>query len=54
MVDEIDAQRHLPEGMRRVIILSDPTLGMGSLAAAECDRIVAALDLAEKHSLPVE
>ena len=33
--------------MRRVLILSDPTLGMGSLAAAECDRIVAAIDLAE-------
>jgi acetyl-CoA carboxylase carboxyltransferase component len=42
------------EGMRRVLILSDPTRGMGSLAAAECDRIVAALDLAEKHALPVE
>ncbi len=44
----------VPEGMRRVIILSDPTLGMGSLATAECDRIVAALDLAHRHSLPVE
>jgi acetyl/propionyl-CoA carboxylase alpha subunit/acetyl-CoA carboxylase carboxyltransferase component len=44
----------VPEGMRRVLILSDPTRGMGSLAAAECDRIVAALDLAERLSLPVE
>jgi acetyl-CoA carboxylase carboxyltransferase component len=44
----------VPEGMRRVLILSDPTLGMGSLAAAECDRIVAAIDLAESHALPVE
>ncbi|MCH2169366.1 ATP-grasp domain-containing protein [Myxococcota bacterium] len=43
-----------PEGMRRVIILSDPSKGMGSLAAPECDRIVAALELAEKQSLPVE
>ena len=44
----------VPEGMRRVLILSDPTLGMGSLAAAECDRIAAAIDLAEAESLPVE
>ena len=39
----------VPEGMRRVLILSDPTLGMGSLAAPECDRIVAAIDLAEAN-----
>ena len=44
----------VPEGMRRVLLLSDPTIGMGSLAAAECDRIVAALDLAEQEQLPVE
>ncbi len=44
----------VPEGMRRVLILSDPTLGMGSLAAPECDRIVAAIDLAEAQGLPVE
>jgi acetyl/propionyl-CoA carboxylase alpha subunit/acetyl-CoA carboxylase carboxyltransferase component len=44
----------VPEGMRRVLILSDPTLGMGSLAAPECDRIVAAIDLAEELELPVE
>jgi acetyl/propionyl-CoA carboxylase alpha subunit/acetyl-CoA carboxylase carboxyltransferase component len=44
----------VPEGMRRVLILSDPTRDMGALAAAECDRIVAALDLAEQLSLPVE
>jgi len=44
----------VPEGMRRVLILSDPTLGMGSLAAAECDRIAAAIDLAEANRLPVE
>ena len=35
------------EGMQRVLVLSDPTIGMGSLAAPECDRIVAAIDLAE-------
>jgi acetyl/propionyl-CoA carboxylase alpha subunit/acetyl-CoA carboxylase carboxyltransferase component len=43
-----------PEGMRRVLILSDPTHGMGSLAAPECDRITAALDLAAAECLPVE
>ncbi len=43
-----------PEGMRRVQILSDSTYGMGALAAPECERIVAALDLAERESLPVE
>jgi hypothetical protein len=44
----------VPEGMRRVLILSDPTAGMGSLAAPECDRIVAAIDLAERLGVPVE
>jgi len=44
----------IPEGARRVLILSDPTLGMGSLAAPECDRIVAAIDLAEDLRVPVE
>jgi len=44
----------VPEGMKRVLVLSDPTRGMGALAAPECDRIVAAIDLAEKLKLPVE
>ncbi len=44
----------VPEGMRRVLILSDPTRGMGALAAPECDRVLAAIDLAEEHRLPVE
>ncbi|MBW2236986.1 MAG: hypothetical protein JRG85_16545 [Deltaproteobacteria bacterium] len=44
----------VPEGMRRVLILSDPTIGLGSLAAPECDRIVAAIDLAETLGVPVE
>jgi acetyl-CoA carboxylase carboxyltransferase component len=44
----------VPEGMRRVLVLSDPTLGMGSLAAPECDRLVAALDLAEQLRIPLE
>jgi acetyl-CoA carboxylase carboxyltransferase component len=37
-----------------VIILSDPTMGMGSIATPECDRLVAAIDLAEKLGVPVE
>jgi acetyl-CoA carboxylase carboxyltransferase component len=44
----------VPEGMARVLVLSDPTLGMGSLAAPECDRVVAAIDLAEERGIPVE
>jgi len=44
----------ISEGADRVLILSDPTLGMGSLAAPECDRIVAAIDLAEERGIPVE
>jgi acetyl/propionyl-CoA carboxylase alpha subunit/acetyl-CoA carboxylase carboxyltransferase component len=46
--------RKHPEGMRRVLVLSDPTLDMGALSAAECDRIVAAIDLAEREQIPVE
>jgi len=44
----------VPEGMERVAIVSDPTREMGALASAECDRVVAALDLAEQRDLPVE
>jgi acetyl-CoA carboxylase carboxyltransferase component len=40
--------------MRRVLILSDPTWDMGALAAAECDRIGAAIQLAERERLPLE
>jgi acetyl/propionyl-CoA carboxylase alpha subunit/acetyl-CoA carboxylase carboxyltransferase component len=43
-----------PEGMSRVIILGDPSKEVGSLAEAECARIVAALDLAEQMRVPVE
>ncbi|HMI94248.1 MAG TPA: carboxyl transferase domain-containing protein, partial [Polyangiales bacterium] len=48
------ATRKIPEGMQRVLILSDPTRGLGALAAPECNRVVAAIDLAERLSLPVE
>ena len=43
-----------PEGMRRVILLGDPTRGMGSLSEPECHRINAAMDLAEELGLPIE
>lgn len=44
----------VPEGMRRVLILSDPTVDMGALGKEECDRIFAAIDLAERLQIPVE
>jgi acetyl-CoA carboxylase carboxyltransferase component len=44
----------VPEGMRRVAILGDPTAGLGNLAEAECRRILAALDLAAELQVPVE
>ncbi|MEE8440533.1 MAG: carboxyl transferase domain-containing protein, partial [Spirochaetia bacterium] len=39
---------------RRVLILSDATRDMGSLAEPECRRIIAALDLAGDLQVPVE
>ena len=46
----------LPDGrlVKRVIILSDPTHDLGSLAEGECRRVNAAIDLAEDLGLPVE
>ncbi|MCU0313625.1 MAG: hypothetical protein MUC84_06140, partial [Solirubrobacteraceae bacterium] len=43
-----------PEGMLRVALLGDPTKALGSLAEAECRRIMAALDLAEELGVPLE
>jgi acetyl-CoA carboxylase carboxyltransferase component len=43
-----------PEGMRRVLVLNDPSEDLGSLAEPECRRIIAALDLAAKLSIPVD
>jgi acetyl/propionyl-CoA carboxylase alpha subunit/acetyl-CoA carboxylase carboxyltransferase component len=43
-----------PEGMKRVILLGDPSRALGSLAEPECRRIIGALDLAEELGLPVE
>jgi acetyl/propionyl-CoA carboxylase alpha subunit/acetyl-CoA carboxylase carboxyltransferase component len=44
----------IPEGMSRVVLLSDPTRGLGNLAEPECRRILAALHLAERMRVPVE
>jgi acetyl/propionyl-CoA carboxylase alpha subunit/acetyl-CoA carboxylase carboxyltransferase component len=44
----------MPEGMRRVMILGDPTSGLGNLAEPECRRILAALALARQLRVPVE
>ena len=41
-------RRRCPRACRACSCSRDPTLGMGSLAAPECDRLVAALDLAER------
>ncbi len=45
--------RH-PEGMVRVALFGDPTKSLGSVAEAECARVMAALDLAEEMAVPVE
>jgi acetyl/propionyl-CoA carboxylase alpha subunit/acetyl-CoA carboxylase carboxyltransferase component len=42
------------EGITRIAMFGDPTKALGTVAEAECARVVAALDLAEKLSVPVE
>ncbi|GLY66873.1 biotin carboxylase N-terminal domain-containing protein [Amycolatopsis taiwanensis] len=43
-----------PEGVTRVVLLGDPTKSLGALSEAECSRVIAALDLAERMRLPLE
>ncbi len=43
-----------PDGMERVIILGDPSRGMGNLAEAECRRINEAMRLAKEKDIPLE
>ena len=43
-----------PEGMRRVALFGDPTKALGTVAEAECARVVAAIDVAEEMGVPVE
>ncbi|WP_067604179.1 ATP-binding protein [Nocardiopsis listeri] len=42
------------EGMSRVVLLGDPTKSLGALSEAECRRVIAALDLAERMDVPLE
>ena len=43
-----------PEGIARVALLGDPTRSLGSVSEPECSRILAAIDLADELSVPVE
>ncbi|MGH8959997.1 MAG: carboxyl transferase domain-containing protein [Jatrophihabitantaceae bacterium] len=43
-----------PAGVTRVLLSGDPTRALGAVAEAECSRIIAALDLAERLGVPVE
>ncbi|WP_067499411.1 carboxyl transferase domain-containing protein [Actinoplanes sp. TFC3] len=45
--------RH-PQGVTRVVLLGDPTKSLGALSEAECRRVIAALDLAERLRVPLE
>jgi acetyl/propionyl-CoA carboxylase alpha subunit/acetyl-CoA carboxylase carboxyltransferase component len=46
--------KRYPEGLRRVVLLGDPTRALGALAEPECRRILAAIDLARRLRVPVE
>ncbi|RJQ82047.1 ATP-grasp domain-containing protein [Pseudonocardiaceae bacterium YIM PH 21723] len=46
-------ERH-PEGVKRVVLLGDPTKSLGALSEPECRRVMAALDLAEELRVPLE
>ncbi|NHA69901.1 ATP-binding protein [Phycicoccus flavus] len=43
-----------PDGITRVLLCGDPLRSLGSVAEAECRRVIAALDLAQERGLPVE
>lgn len=43
-----------PEGVTRVVLAGDPIKSLGALSEAECSRVVAAIDLAERMRVPVE
>jgi acetyl-CoA carboxylase carboxyltransferase component len=46
--------KRYPEGMRRVVLMGDPTKALGALAEPECRRVLAAIDLARRWRVPVE
>ena len=39
-----------PEGVTRVVLCGDPTKALGAVSEPECARIIAAIDLAERHA----
>ena len=43
-----------PQGITRVLLSGDPTRALGALSEAECARVIAAIDLAQSLSVPVE
>ncbi|HUA28836.1 MAG TPA: carboxyl transferase domain-containing protein [Streptosporangiaceae bacterium] len=43
-----------PEGLTRVVLLGDPTKSLGALSEPECQRVIAALDLAQRRGVPLE
>jgi len=43
-----------PDGMLRVILLGDPSHGMGSIAEPESRRVIEAVNLAERLQVPIE
>ena len=45
--------RH-PQGVTRVVLSGDPLRSLGSVAEAECARVIAAIDLAERRQVPLE
>ncbi len=46
-------ERH-PEGVTRVVLFGDPIRALGSVSEPECRRIIAALELADRLSVPLE
>ncbi len=46
--------KRYPEGMRRVVLLGDPTRALGALAEPECRRVLAAIELARRLHAPIE
>lgn len=43
-----------PRGVRRIILFGDPLKSLGAIGPDEADRIVAALNLAEREEIPVD
>ncbi|PVZ12001.1 carboxyl transferase domain-containing protein [Actinomycetospora cinnamomea] len=46
--------RRQPEGLTRVVLMGDPTRALGAIAEPECRRVLAAIDLARAHGVPIE